>query len=524
MKTVFYGGKIITMAEPLYAEAVLVENGSILAVGSEAELRPMAETFVDLAGKTLLPGFVDAHGHLTEYATASLQVNLNGMANFTDIQNAVRQHIAEKNIPAGEWVVARNYEHNLFSDARILTMEEIDSIAPDHLLLIKHTSCHMGLVNSRVFEKFGITAQTPSPYGGKYVVENGKLTGCVEESACTAMRMRVPAPTLEKACEAHVKMQDHYASYGITTAQDGYLGSNMMEIYRWLIENDALKLDLIPYAHIPHYERLMKLFHTLPKSPHLHLGGVKQFLDGSLPVRTAWLKQPYLGDDGAYCGHPNQPDEVIVNAFKRAAELNEQIIFHSNGDAANEQFLRCLATAQEEYPKLKEMRPTLIHAQLWDEDMLQRAAQLGAVVSFFVAHIYYWGDTHIRNLGIERASRISPARTALSCGVHFNFHQDAPVIEPNMLETVWCAVNRITRNGVHLAGEEISVLDALRAVTVNAAYQYFEEDKKGTIEAGKYADFVVLDRDPLAVPKEQIRDIQVLQTYKNGTCIYSKDR
>ena len=142
---------------------------------------------------------------------------------------------------------------------------------------------------------------------------------------------------------------------------------------------------------------------------------------------------------------------------------------------------------------------------------------------FFVAHTYHFADTHLRNLGEERGYRVSPTQSALKNGVYFTFHQDAPVIEPNMLETVWCAVNRITRNGVHLAGEEISVLDALRAVTINAAYQYFEEDTKGTIESGKVADFVVLEQDPLTVPKEKIRDIQVLQTYKNGECIYQRN-
>ena len=347
MKTLFFNGKVITMAEPLYAEAVLVDAGKIVAVGNEAELRAAADACIDLKGATMLPGFIDAHSHLTEYALASLQVNLDGITDFALLKEAVQAYIGDNNIPEGEWVVARNYEHNLFPSGKLLTMEEIDSICPRHLLLIKHTSCHMGLVNSNVFKKFGVTAETPDPRGGRYVVADGKLTGCLEESACTAMRMRVPSPTVEKACEAHIKMQNHYASYGVTTAQDGYLGSNMIEIYRNLIENDNLILDLISYAHIPHYERLKGMFDTLPESPRLHLGGVKQFLDGSLPVRTAWLKRPYLGDDGTYCGHPNQPDEVIVNAFKRAAELNEQIIFHSNGDAANEQFLHCLAIAQE---------------------------------------------------------------------------------------------------------------------------------------------------------------------------------
>ena len=155
-------------------------------------------------------------------------------------------------------------------------------------------------------------------------------------------------------------------------------------------------------------------------------------------------------------------------------------------------------------------------------DEIRAAAELGVVVSFFVAHTYHFADAHVRNLGKERGYKVSPTRSALKNGVIFTFHQDAPVIEPDMLETVWCASNRITRDGIYLEGEEISVLDALRAVTVNAAYQYFEEEKKGSIEVGKAADFVILDKNPLEIPKEDIRDITVLETYKYGECIYKK--
>lgn len=519
MKTLFYGGNIITMAEPLYAEAVLVENDKIIAVGSKSELYEFADEYIDLGGATMLPGFIDAHSHLTEYATASLQVNLDGITDFDTLKKAIQTYICDNNISDGEWVVARNYEHNRFPDGKLLTIEEIDSICPNHLLLIKHISCHMGLVNSNVFAKFGITAETPNPKGGRYVVEDGKLTGCVEESACTAMRMRVPSPTVEKACEAHVKIQNHYASYGITTAQDGYLGSNMIEIYRNLIENDNLKLDLISYAHIPHYEQLKNMFDTLPKTPKLRIGGVKQFLDGSISVKTGWLRKPYL-DSGDYCGNGQHTDEEIIDTMRYAGAHNLQIIYHSTGDAANEQFIRCLEFAEKEYPNLKDLRPTLIHALIMDKAMLEKAAKLGAVISFFMAQTYYWCDTYIRTIGLERTKQVCSARTALESGAMFNFHQDSPLIEPDMLETVWCAATRVTRNGIHIDGEEISVLDALRAVTVNAAYQYFEEDKKGSIEVGKIADFVILDKNPLDVNVNDIKNIKVVETYKNGVSIY----
>jgi predicted amidohydrolase YtcJ len=165
----------------------------------------------------------------------------------------------------------------------------------------------------------------------------------------------------------------------------------------------------------------------------------------------------------------------------------------------------------------------MIHAQLLDRDQLPQVRALGVTPSFFVAHVYHWGDAHIRNFGMERASRISPAASALREGIRFTFHQDSPVIEPDMLETVWCAVNRITREGVVLgADERIPVMDALRAVTSNAAWQYGEEDSKGTITPGKQADLVLLDRSPLAVEPEEIRNIMVMRTYKGGEILYER--
>ncbi|MBQ8837059.1 MAG: amidohydrolase [Clostridia bacterium] len=524
MKTLFYGGNIITMAEPLYAEAVIVENERIIAVGREAELRQNADEFVNLNGATLMPGFIDAHSHLTEYATTLTQVPLGGIDNFEDMKNAIQKHIRDNGIPDGEWVIGRNYDHALFPNHKHPTKEQIDSIAPNHVLMIKHSSGHTGLVNECLIKKFNLTPETPVPSGGKIVTENGKLTGELEESALSMIRGKVPPIDIDKACEAHKKIQRLYASNGITTAQDGYLNSRMTAIYTKLHERGDLKLDIISYAPKLYYDKLKEKTDALPKGIRAHLGGVKYFLDGSPQLRTAWVRTPYLGGNGKDMGTQIHSDEDVIEAFRFAAERHAQIIIHSNGDAAVEQFLRCLEIVAKEYPKSTKLRHTIIHAQLMGVDQLSKAAELGVIVSFFVAHTYHFADTHLRNLGNERGYKVSPTKSALANGVTFTFHQDAPVIEPDMLETVWCAANRITRNGVHLAGEEISVLDALRAVTVNAAYQYFEEDKKGTIEKGKLADFILLDKNPLEVPKETIRDINILATYKRGECIYKKEQ
>jgi len=523
MKTLFFGGSIITMAEPLYAEAVLVEDGRITAVGDERELRTYgADEYVDLGGAVMLPGFIDTHSHLTEYAEAALQADLDEISDFETLRDTVRAYIKDYNIPKGEWVVARNYDNELFFGARKLTIEELDSICPDHLLLIKHVGCHMGLVNSNVFEKFGITAETPDPKCGCYVRENGRLTGCLEETACTNIRMSVPAPTVERVCEAHRRMQTLYASYGITTAQDGYLGERMIDVYRRLLDEDALKLDLFSYVHIPHYERLKAAFDAvIGEGERVRIGGIKQYLDGSVAARTGWMREPYL-ESGDHCGYPQRTDEQVIDTMRYASRHGLQIIYHSIGDAANEQFVRALEAVEKECPNLKDLRPVLIHAVFMDRPMLKRAAELGAVISFLEGETYYFGDAYIRILGLDRAKMVCPAKTALECGVSFNLHTDAPVTKPNILEMVQSAATRMTRDGVCLDGEEISVLDGLRAVTSSAAYQYFQENEKGTIEAGKLADLVVLDKDPLTTDVKELAGINVLQTYKEGVSIYKR--
>ena len=252
----------------------------------------------------------------------------------------------------------------------------------------------------------------------------------------------------------------------------------------------------------------------------MRLGGIKMFLDGSPQGRTAWMRTPYTGTPD-YCGYGTLTDEAVRAVLDLAAAEQVQVLAHCNGDAAAAQYLRALQQAEAEHPVLKTLRPVMIHAQLLHPDQLALAKEVGVVASFFVAHVYHWGDVHIRNFGPDRAALISPTASALRVGVPFTFHQDAPVIPPDMLETVWCAANRRTEAGVLLGPDErITAREALRAVTATAAWQYFEEGDKGTLAPGKRADLVVLDRDPLTTPPEDLRKVRVLQTVKDGQTVF----
>ena len=516
-----YLGQVLTMAEPLYAQAVLVEDGVIRRVGSAQELRELGGDCEEIRFQgTLLPGFIDAHSHYSQMAYACLQASLNDAQSAEEIERRIQAFLQETKPAPGTWIQARDYDHNRLPGGKNLTLEQLDQLTPGHPLVIHHKSGHMGLMNSLALEALGITPDTPVPEGGRIEVKDGKLTGYLEENAFIAYLKQIPSPPLTALVEAFGTAQEKYAAHGITTMQDGMAVEQMFPLYHMLVDKKLLKLDLVVYPSPECYEKAVEEFGGLSEHEHLKIGGIKIFLDGSPQGRTAWMRTPYQGETD-YRGYGTMSDEQVMEAMEFAWAHKTQLLCHCNGDAAAEQFLRCLERAEEKHPDLAQLRPVIIHGQMLGVDQLERVKKLGAVVSFFVAHVYHWGDIHIRNFGMERAAKISPVRSALEEGIPVTFHQDAPVIQPDMLETLWCAVNRITRQGVPLGTEEcVPVLEGLRAVTTGAAYQYFREEKIGSIEPGKRDDFVLLSHDPLDVPKEDLREIQVVATFKDGRRIW----
>lgn len=541
-RTLYYGGPVITMEEPLYADALLVKGGKIEAVGSFDELKGLIASlpvddarqveYRDLKGCTLLPAFLDPHSHFSQYASSLLQIPLDETESIPEIQDRIREFIRGNHTAPGQWLIARGYDHNLLAKNRHLTRWDLDEAAPSNPLLVQHRSGHLGVFNTLALDELGVTPQTPSPSGGLIGVKDGELTGYMEENAFMEYLKKAPSPSLDDLTGAFQKVQDRYASYGITTIQDGMIVDQMVPLYKMLLGNHLLKLDLVGYPGAENSQKFMKEFSHCIKTyqSRFKIGGYKIFLDGSPQGRTAWMRAPYLPDSSGqtdYCGYGTMSDEAVLAAVRMAADQGLQLLAHCNGDAAAEQYLCAFETAYKESgtasPKefTAPLRPVIIHAQLIGADQLARAAELGLIPSFFIAHVYYWGDTHIRNFGMERASAISPASSAKALDIPYTFHQDSPVLEPNMLETVWCAVNRLTRSGIPLGPDQrISALDALKGVTINAAYQYFEEDRKGSLAPGKLADLVILGDNPLEVSPEAIRHIPVIETIKEGETIY----
>ena len=521
-----YIGKILTLEEPMYAEAVLVEGDTIIAVGNKQEILQQAgedAQRIELGSRLLMPAFIDAHSHFSACANGLFQIPLGEAISFEEIQQKIADHIRENHIQPGEFVIGQGYDHNHLAEKAHPTKEILDKVSPENPVILQHQSGHMGVLNSKALEKFGITSDTQPPEGGLIEVKDGNLTGYLEETAFMQCLKAAPMPSMEQLLEAFDKTQKMYASYGITTIQEGMLVAELAQLYQPLLQQNRLWLDIVGYGDLQAADTLRNMFaDNIGKyENHFRLGGYKIFLDGSPQGRTAWMLQAYKNAEDGYCGYPTMTDQQVEQAVARAAKDNIQILAHCNGDAAAEQYVSAVEKVYAYDKNVANIKAVIVHAQLTTETQLKRAKKLGMMPSFFVAHVYHWGDVHIENFGKERAEKISIAGTAKKLGIPFTFHQDSPVIPPNMLETIWCAVQRRTKNGVELgADERITVLDAIKAVTISAAYQYSEQDRKGSIKAGKKADFVILSENPLEIEPEGIREIQVLETIKDGKTVF----
>lgn len=538
MEKLFFNGDIITMeGEHDFPEAVLIADGKIKAVGAydavDAQKSADAQ-LVDLKGKTLMPSFIDGHGHISMAGTYIMKADLTDAKNFDDIIRILRQFQQEHDLTHGEHILGYAYDHNFLEEGRHPDKTVLDQVSTEFPVMISHTSGHMGVVNSKMLELAGITADSPEIEGGLIDRYPGTTepTGYLEESAL--MTITVPNPQKIDAMQLLIDVQQEYLKNGVTTVQDG--GSAAEGLKMFLAADAAGKLDV----DIEAYPFLQKLDMLGSQSNdvsafqscmhkfdgHVKINGYKILLDGSPQGRTAWMSEPYVafeGDDPNYCGYPWNQAEDVHTWVKQALDDNMQLLTHCNGDAASQQLLDIYEDelAKSANPNKDKLRPVMIHCQTVRDDQLDRMAKIQMIPSIFVGHVNYWGDIHLKNFGDRRGRRVSPVKSALDRGLIYNFHTDTPVVKPKMLHAVWTAVNRITRYGVECGPEQrVGVYDALKGITINPAYCYFEEDSKGSIKVGKRADLVILEQNPLKIDPMAIKDIQVLETIKDGKTVY----
>lgn len=529
MKKLYYGGEIITMiCENDAPEAVVIEDDKILYVGTIEQAQNLCDDDtekINLEGKTLMPSFIDAHSHFFQAAQGIRMCDLSEVCNFSEMQQALRKYKEDNDIKEDGIILASGYDHNFLEEEMHPDKKVLDEVSDIIPIYISHVSGHMGIANSALLHLAGITDDTPDPKGGKYGRNaDGSLNGYVEETPALMQLLMVAMPRIKTDMVNQVlETQQMYLKNGITTVQEGAVMGQGFEPLAKLASAGLFQIDVVAYILNDQYkETLMNYPEYNGTYMHrLKIGGAKVILDGSPQGKSAWLSKPYEGED-EYCGYPTHDDDYVKKCCIDAVKEGYQILAHCNGDAASEQFLSSYETAINSLsdPNM-DLRPVMIHCQTVRDDQLVRMKKIHMIPSIFVGHTYYWGDVHLKNLGEDRGNNVSPVKSALENGLIYNFHQDTPVTKPDMLHSVWCAVNRITRKGKQIGKEQcIGVFDALKAVTINAAYEYHEEKEKGTLESGKLADMVILQSNPLKEDKIKIKDIVVCETIKEGKTVY----
>jgi len=552
----YFGGDILTMRGPKaeYAESLVVRDGKILFVGDLAEAEKQAgssPTRIDLDGKTLLPGFIDTHGHFVYFGKNLVDANLFECVDIAELVSRMKKQVEKT--PADGWIVGFGYQARYMKEGRPPTREELDLIAPDRPVMVVDSSGHLGAANTAAFKAAGISADTPDPTGGMFARDkDGKtLLGPMEETALNAVRSKRPPFSGELAARAITGAAQVWASYGQTTAMEAGLGlgnddigivlnaidKNLLPIDLYVAAKDSALDDTLAAAYSvgsqynPNAGGVVeKLRAARPNLDNryvnrVRLGGVKFWLDGSLD--TAWFTQPYTenppGKTGAFSGYRQIPDEVLNGVFDKYWPTDLQIHMHMNGDAAADQALGAIAKAVKKHGK-RDHRPVFVHATWLRPDQIVLMKEYGAIPSFLTAGITVGGDAVVRLWGPERSAGALASRTFLRAGLPFTYSHDAPVSPtPSILDLVDAEVNRLSGSGQVVGPDErIGPYDALRAVTSTAAYQLKEEASKGTLEAGKLADLVILEKNPLKVESTSIKDIVVLETIKEGVTVFKR--
>ncbi|ANQ17036.1 amidohydrolase [Vibrio natriegens] len=539
--TVFYNGTIVTMdGDQSVASSLAIKDGKIVGLNVESDDYSSEDTrLIDLNNQTIVPGFIDAHGHLSMVAQTVNFANLapSPIGNSDTIAllvNEMQQFWDGKTLAEGQWMVGMSYDDSLLAEKRHPTRYDLDQISTEVPIVIVHVSFHLAVVNSKALELLGIDATTANPDGGKIVRVSGsnEPNGVLEETAMyLAMGGLSSAPQSADAVKTTFKAaQEYYASFGITTIQEGAASHESVLLYEDLGASGDLFLDIVAYPTWDAYS-MMKLDGYAPSKTYTNnfrIGGAKIVLDGSPQGKTAFMTQPYLnppvGEAASYVGYPTLTSEFLETKLRSYLDEGTQFIVHTNGDASVDMYLAALDAISTESDDFSKIRPVSIHSQTTRDDQLEAMVKYQMIPSFFSAHTFFWGDWHRDEVfGEERAIRISPTRSASNLGINYTTHNDAPVVDPEIIRLMYNTVNRVTRSGQTLGEDQkATAYEALASVTKNAAYQYLEEGQKGTIEVGKLADLVILSANPLTIEPEKINTIEVLKTYKEGQLVYTQ--
>lgn len=534
MQKIFENGTIITMdAGCPRAEAVLVENGSIIKVGSREAVFEAADDgarVIDLCGRTLLPGFFDAHGHFISTALSELCFVDLRCAPIGPIKSIAQMIQVLKNSPQARKgkgpIVGFGYDDTLIGDGRMAEAADLDQVSRTRPVIVIHSSFHLVMANTAAMKQAGVDAPDFQPQGGVVRRRNGKAIGVFEEmpAARGLMDIAYSLSAISRLFTGIGSISRSYLRNGVTTVCEGASGNDMVKAVKF-----AMKTGQFParYLICPNLTEDGQVPPRI-KGRHIINGPVKLFMDGSIQCFTAALTEAYYteapGRDGdkEYKGFTHMSVEELRGKLETILDSNRSFAIHSNGDDALDKIMEALEGCRN-LDRNNYKRNLIIHCQTARDDQLDKMKYLNLYPSFFPAHIYVWGDRHYSTfLGPERAQRLDPVGSAVRQGIIFSLHNDSPVTPTNPMELVWNTVSRRTKEGRILgADQRISVEEALKGITIYPAFQYKVEDILGSIAEGKRADFVALDKNPLEVPMDGLRDIRVERVWVDGKIAWS---
>ncbi len=536
---IYQNGSILTIddARPK-AEAVAVKDGRILAVGSRDEVlktKGEATKLIDLTGKTMLPGFVDAHGHVFMGGIQALSANLlappdGEVKDIASLVQTLRDWTAanQATVDKIQLIVGFGYDNAMLAELRHPTREDLDQVSKDIPVCIVHQSGHLFAVNSKALEVCGLSAETPNPAGG--VIRRGddgkEPNGVLEETAGFPVVMKLLSRAGAEGAKQFARSgSELWARFGYTTAQEGRSVPAVVNILRTVADEGGFKNDVVTYPDVLVDREFIKKNISQEYKNRLRVAGAKLTIDGSPQGFTAWRDRPYYAPVGkyppGYRGYPAATEEQVISAVDWAFENNIQILTHSNGEAASDLLIAAIDAATHKHGA-GDRRAVLIHGQFLREDQIDSFNRLNVIPSLFPMHTFYWGDWHRdHTVGPALADNVSPTGWCVKRGMKFTSHHDAPVAFPNSMRVLDATVTRRSRSGDIIGPDQrVDVMTALKSMTIWPAWQHFEEKSKGSIETGKLADCVILDKDPTAIDPETIDQIKVLETIKEGVTIF----
>ena len=535
---ILLNGKVVTIdGKESIAEAVAVKFGRILAVGSNKDIRSLTDSrtkIIDLKGRTVVPGLIDSHCHFASmsegiplamgFIDASYEAGIRSLA---DITAKIAEQARKK--PKGEWIMVMKEDESKLAEKRHPTKQDLDRVAPDHRVMIDTVGGHFAITNSKAFEMAGITKDSPDPMGGRFErnPKTGELTGWIHERARQVFmpKMMPREPTLEEAVRGLRWMADRYVAAGLTCACDGYVAEPVLiRALQHLLSEGELPLRIRMDIH---YE-LMSHLNALGIGEGfgggmLRFCGIKVVCDGAISARTAWVAEPYLHRPNYY-GEPAITREVLRDAVMQGYPQGYRFSLHANGERAINMALDVLEEAQKKYPR-RDPRNRIIHCTVVTPEIIARVKKLDILPTIFGPYPYYHGDKILPAFGAERLERMFAARSLLEAGLRVSAHSDHSASPYPPLMGIHALVNRKTASGKPAGmSQKITVMEALKLYTINAAYHSFEEDAMGSIEPGKLADMVVLGEDILTVSPETIINIPIDMTIVGGRIVYERER